>query len=111
MTHVYNDPANFKEDVLRGFALAFPSYVDRVQDASGFVRAGGALEGKVGLVIGGGSGHYPSYSGVVGTGFADGAVLGDIFASHPPIAQRVIRLKGMAYQQAKRESPPTAAAS
>jgi heat shock protein HtpX len=28
--------------------------------------------------------------------------LGDVFASHPPIAQRVIRLKGMAYQDAKR---------
>jgi heat shock protein HtpX len=27
--------------------------------------------------------------------------LGDVFASHPPIRQRVIRLKGMAYQQAK----------
>ena len=90
MTHVYNDPANFKEDVLRGFALAFPSYVDRVQGASGFVRAGGALEGKVGLVIGGGSGHYPSYNGVVGTGFADGAVLGDIFAS--PSAEQVYRI-------------------
>jgi len=28
--------------------------------------------------------------------------LGDVFASHPPIAQRIIRLKGMAYQDAKR---------
>jgi len=28
--------------------------------------------------------------------------LGDVFASHPPISQRVIRLKGMAYQDAKR---------
>src|SRR4051812_34121131 len=90
MTHVYNDPANFKEDVLRGFALAFPTYVDRVEGASGFVRAGGALEGKVGLVIGGGSGHYPSYNGVVGTGFADGAVLGDVFAS--PSAEQVYRI-------------------
>ena len=30
-------------------------------------------------------------------------LLADIFASHPPIRQRVVRLKGMAYQQAKRE--------
>jgi len=28
-------------------------------------------------------------------------LVGDIFASHPPIRQRVIRLKGMAYQQGK----------
>jgi heat shock protein HtpX len=28
--------------------------------------------------------------------------LGDFLASHPPIAQRVIRLRGMAYQEAKR---------
>jgi len=68
MTHVFNDPAEFKTDVLRGFALAYPQFVDRVAGASGFVRAGGPLDGKVSLVIGGGSGHYPSYSGVVGTG-------------------------------------------
>ena len=42
------------------------------------------------LVIGGGSGHYPSYNGVVGTGFADGAVLGDLFAS--PSAEQVYRI-------------------
>jgi dihydroxyacetone kinase len=74
MTHVYDDPAGFKDGVLVGFAAAYPHYVQRVPDASGFVRAGGPLEGKVSLVVGGGSGHYPSYSGVVGTGFADGAV-------------------------------------
>ena len=28
-------------------------------------------------------------------------IVGDIFASHPPIQQRIIRLNGMAYQQAK----------
>jgi heat shock protein HtpX len=30
--------------------------------------------------------------------------LADIFASHPPISHRITRLKGMAYQQEKRES-------
>jgi heat shock protein HtpX len=40
--------------------------------------------------------------------------LADFLGSHPPIQQRIIRLKGMAYQQAKREASaaagPTAAA-
>jgi heat shock protein HtpX len=30
--------------------------------------------------------------------------LADVLASHPPIRQRIIRLRGMAYQQAKRET-------
>jgi D-erythrulose 4-kinase len=90
MTRIYNDSAEFKNDVIAGFAAAYPQYVQRVQGASGFVRAGGPLEGKVSLVIGGGSGHYPSYNGVVGTGFADGAVLGDVFAS--PSAEQVYRM-------------------
>jgi D-erythrulose 4-kinase len=90
MTHLYNDPAEFPSDVIKGFAAAYPQYVQRVEGASGFVRAGGPLEGKVSLVIGGGSGHYPSYNGVVGTGFADGAVLGGVFAS--PSAEQVYRV-------------------
>jgi dihydroxyacetone kinase len=90
MTHIYNDPAEFKDDVIKGFAAAYPQYVQRVEGASGFVRAGGPLEGKVSLVIGGGSGHYPSYNGVVGTGFADGAVLGGVFAS--PSAEQIYRV-------------------
>jgi dihydroxyacetone kinase len=90
MTHIYNDPAEFPSDVIMGFAAAYPQYVQRVEDASGFVRAGGPLEGKVSLVIGGGSGHYPSYNGVVGTGFADGAVLGGVFAS--PSAEQIYRV-------------------
>ena len=90
MTYVFNDPETFKEGVLDGFAAAHPEYVERVPNAAGFVRRGGPRSGKVSLVIGGGSGHYPSYNGVVGPGFADGAVLGDIFAS--PSAEQVYRI-------------------
>ncbi len=90
MTRVFNDPAAFKEEVLGGFALAYEHYVERVDGASGFVRRGGTREGKVALVVGGGSGHYPSYSGVTGSGFADGAVLGDVFTS--PSTEQVYRI-------------------
>ena len=98
MTFVYNDPADFKDDVLRGFAAAHRSHVERVEGAAGFVRAGGPHAGKVSLVVGGGSGHYPSYSGVVGTGFADGAVLGDLFAS--PSAEQIYRIATAAHSGA-----------
>ena len=90
MTKVYNDPTAFKDEVLEGFALAYQQYVERVPGYSGFVRRGGPREGKVSLVIGGGSGHYPSYSGVTGVGFADGSVLGDVFTS--PSIEQVYRI-------------------
>src|SRR5690606_5855161 len=99
MTKVYNNPADFKNEVLDGFALAYPGYVERVPGASGFIRRGGPRAGKVSLVIGGGSGHYPSYSGVTGVGFADGAVLGDVFTS--PSAEQVDRVARPAHGGAR----------
>ena len=43
------------------------------------MRATETRRGKV--AVGGGSGHYPAFCGVVGAGFADGAVVGNIFTS------------------------------
>ena len=37
--------------------------------------------GKVAVIVGGGSGHYPAFCGIVGPGFADGAVVGNVFTS------------------------------
>ena len=45
------------------------------------MRAHKTAPGKVAVVVGGGSGHYPAFCGVVGPGFADGAVVGNIFTS------------------------------
>lgn len=39
---------------------------------------------KVGIVVGGGSGHEPAFLGYVGRGLADAAVLGDVFTSPTP---------------------------
>jgi phosphoenolpyruvate---glycerone phosphotransferase subunit DhaK len=44
----------------------------------------GPRAGKVALVIGGGSGHEPSFLGFVGKGLADAAAIGNVFASPPP---------------------------
>lgn len=79
MTHLFNDPENFMEDALAGFCDAYSAYV--LQVPGGVVRKAATPEGKVAVVVGGGSGHYPAFCGVVGNGFADGAVVGNIFTS------------------------------
>ncbi|CAL8378475.1 unnamed protein product [Boreogadus saida] len=42
------------------------------------------LNGRVGLVSGGGSGHEPAHAGYIGTGMLSAAVAGGVFASPPP---------------------------
>ena len=79
MTKLFNDPARFTEDMLVGFLDANSRYVAGVP--GGVVRAHKTRPGKVAVVIGGGSGHYPAFCGTVGPGFADGAVVGNIFTS------------------------------
>ena len=79
MTRVFDDPAAFVEGALNGFALAYQRYVARVD--GGVVRRGSDRAGQVAVVIGGGSGHYPAFAGLVGTGLASGAVCGNVFSS------------------------------
>ena len=79
MTRLFNDPATFSEDMLAGFLDANSRYVAGVP--GGVVRATETPSAKVAVVVGGGAGHYPAFCGVVGTGFADGAVVGNIFTS------------------------------
>lgn len=90
MAHVHNEPAAFYEEMLDGYLLAYARYVERVPGASGVMRLGGPVPGKVSVVIGGGSGHYPAFAGIVGAGMADGAVVGDIFTS--PSTEQVYRV-------------------
>ncbi|QOR71176.1 dihydroxyacetone kinase family protein [Ruania alkalisoli] len=85
MTTVFNDPTQFAQEMLSGFCRL---HADTVQPVTGgCVRATETPEGKVAVVIGGGSGHYPAFAGWVGPGMADGAVVGNVFAS--PSAQQV----------------------
>ncbi|MGY1622890.1 dihydroxyacetone kinase family protein [Geodermatophilus sp. SYSU D00965] len=79
MTRLYDDPATFTEDMVTGFLDAHAGRVVGVP--GGVVRASRPRPGKVGVVVGGGSGHYPAFCGVVGRGFADGAVIGNVFTS------------------------------
>ena len=76
---LYNDPKTFREDMLRGYVAAYPDYV--VEVPGGVARATKMPEGKIAVINGGGSGHYPAFCGIVGDGFMDGTVVGNVFTS------------------------------
>jgi dihydroxyacetone kinase len=78
-----NDPANVVDEMLEGFVTAHGDLVRQVHQR-GVARADAPVQGKVALVIGGGSGHKPAFIGYVGRGGADGAVVGDVFTSPTP---------------------------
>lgn len=85
MTTIHDDPEDFADDQLAGW-LAL--YADRVRGVHGGVVAlpTEGADPQVAVVVGGGSGHYPAFCGVVGPGFATGAVVGNVFTS-PSAAQ------------------------
>ncbi len=79
MTTIFDAPEDFATTALAGFAAVYSRYVRHVK--GGVVRSTKVPKGKVSVVIGGGSGHYPAFAGYVGPGLADAAVAGDVFAS------------------------------
>jgi dihydroxyacetone kinase len=85
MTRLWNEPADFADEMIEGFVAANGRHVRRVQ--GGVVRSTATPDGQVAVVVGGGSGHYPAFGGLVGQGLAHGAAMGNLFAS--PSTQQV----------------------
>jgi phosphoenolpyruvate---glycerone phosphotransferase subunit DhaK len=77
-----NDPFAAVDESLEGFVSAHADIVALAEPRVVVRRSPAA--GKVGFVVGGGSGHEPAFAGYVGTGMADAAACGNIFASPPP---------------------------
>ena len=88
MTQLITDAASFRDQALEGFVASHRRLVRAVD--GGVVRSTALAPDQVALVVGGGSGHYPAFAGLVGTGLASGAVCGNIFAS--PAAGQVQRV-------------------
>jgi len=80
-----NDGDAAVDEMLDGVIAAHGNLLMRPTHAPRAVVArNGPRPGKVALVIGGGSGHEPTFLGFVGNGLADAAVIGNVFASPPP---------------------------
>jgi len=81
MKKLLNNPEDAVDEMLEGMIAAYPEQLRRLDGTEVLVRADGPVDGKVGLVSGGGSGHEPTHAGFIGDGMLDGAAAGQIFTS------------------------------
>jgi dihydroxyacetone kinase-like protein len=84
MKKLINAPEDVLRDALEGTAAAHGDRVRVYFDPPYIVRADAPVQGKVGIVSGGGSGHEPMHGGFVGFGMLDAACPGEVFTSPTP---------------------------
>lgn len=80
---ILNDPRNVVSEMIDGLVLANDGRVRKLEGQDAIVRTQ-MRQGKVALLIGGGSGHEPIFHGFVGENMADGAACGQVFAAPSP---------------------------
>ena len=78
-----NQPENIVDEMLAGFCAAYSDIVRLGTDRL-ILRAQPKAPGKVGLVIGNGSGHEPAMLGWVGEGLFDVNIAGEVFTAPGP---------------------------
>src|SRR5690242_490718 len=84
MKKLINQPEDVVRDALDGMARAHPNLIKVHYDPNFITRADAPVQGKVGLISGGGSGHEPLHGGFVGAGMLDAACPGAVFTSPTP---------------------------
>ncbi|EIV99623.1 dihydroxyacetone kinase subunit DhaK [Thermoanaerobacter siderophilus] len=84
MKKLINNPNDVVKEMIEGLLSAHPSYLRKLDNIDVIVRKDAPVEGKVGLVSGGGSGHEPAHAGYVGYGMLDAACPGAVFTSPTP---------------------------
>ena len=80
---ILNDPRRATEEMMEGLVLAYDGRVSKI-DGHGAFFLKDIPEGKVALLVGGGSGHEPIFAGFLGRNLADGAASGEVFTSPSP---------------------------
>lgn len=84
MKKLINDPFAVSDELVDGFMAAYGADLIRLEGMNVLVKKGFPRLGRVGVVVGGGSGHEPLFIGYVGHNMADAVVEGQIFAAPSP---------------------------
>lgn len=85
MKKLINHPDDVVDEMIEGYLKAHPKHIRQLpENPRALVTLKKTNDSKVGILIGGGSGHEPAFMGYVGSGMADAVAVGNIFSSPPP---------------------------
>jgi len=84
MKKLINQPENVVKEALAGMQAAHADLIRVDIEQQIIVRKDAPVQGKVGVISGGGSGHEPMHGGFVGMGMLDAACPGAVFTSPVP---------------------------
>jgi phosphoenolpyruvate---glycerone phosphotransferase subunit DhaK len=84
MKKLINEPDAVVREALEGIEAAHSDLVRVIYEPAVIVRVDAPVQGKVGIISGGGSGHEPMHGGFVGRGMLDAACPGEVFTSPTP---------------------------
>jgi len=91
MKKIINSTERVVDEMIEGMLRAYPEHLKRVPNTKRTVMFTKApIEGKVGIITGGGSGHLPLFLGYTGRGLLDGTAVGDVFSS--PSSKEIFEL-------------------
>ncbi len=84
MKKLINKPDDLVKEELAGMAVAHADLIRVDFEQQIVVRKDAPIQGKIGMISGGGSGHEPMHGGFVGHGMLDAACPGAVFTSPVP---------------------------
>src|SRR5438477_4526039 len=84
MKKLINKPDDVVKEALAGMLAAHTDLISVDIEQQVIVRKDAPVQGKVGVISGGGSGHEPMHGGFVGFGMLDAACPGAVFTSPVP---------------------------
>ena len=83
MQKFINDPSKVVDEMLEAYLKVHCDLVSPTENERVIKFKNAPVEGKVGIVTGGGSGHKPAFIGYVGRNMVDTVAVGEIFSSPP----------------------------
>ena len=83
MQKFVNDPSKVVDEMLEAYVKVHSDLVSPTENERVVKYKNAPVQGKVGIVTGGGSGHKPAFIGYVGRNMVDAVACGEIFSSPP----------------------------